>query len=527
VPTPPGALLRDKLVRIGKNSAWYAFANASAALIGFAALPILTRLFTTSQFGIFSLINTALALGSPVVYTYLATSVIRFYPEYDNAGELDTFYSTTFHYMPHFMVLFLCVLAPLTALVLPLGDYRVVITLSVVVFALLTLFHVCTSIMRARHMSWQYAALTVFIQLARYMGGAALVAWAGSGVAGPFWAWLGALLVVTPIEFGILRIGRYLSWKKNSSDLQKRFFKFGFVLVFVTLMSEMMTAADRYMVLAFKGSYQTGLYSVIYTLVNSVELLVSSFIMMGSVPVVTRVYEEDGEHRAQALLTRITKYLLLILVPTTVALWVLRDPMIKVVASPKYLPAKSAVFPLVFGIAIGLLAWPPLYSFYLKKKTALILYPIGAAALSNILINLVAIPRYGFNGAAWATFISYLLYMLLVTAMGHRLMKWHFPWKDSLKVALATAVMAAALWGLVSAGLHGFTGLLLMVACGTVVYLAALLLLGGLTRGECRFALEVAARVPLAGRLVPERFHKKPTVDELFDDEAGGEGTDE
>ncbi|MFH1149465.1 MAG: flippase [Actinomycetota bacterium] len=525
--------MKDKLIQIGRDSAWYLSANIVVSLIGFAAFPMLTRLLGPSQYGVFSLINTAIVLGSPIFYVFLTSSTLRFYPVYEKDDRLDVFYSTVFHFLPHFMVLCFCVLLPVASFVLPLGRYRGAITVGVAVFALYTVFNVTQVLLRVRQESLQYSAMAIFTTFARYLVGVALVAWTEAGVAGPFWAWAGGLLIAIPVELVWLKTRKYFRWKLYSKGLFREFFHFGFVLIFVTFSVEIMTAADRYMVQIFKGSYQVGLYSAVYILVMTIENLMATFIMMGTVPVMMRVFEHDGKAAAEVLLGKVTRYLLMMLTPSMVAAWVLREPLIRVVAGARYAPAEPAVLPLVIGVFLSILAWPTLQVFYMEKRTSLTLIPIGTAALSNILINLVLIPRYGFPGAAWATMISYALYLAIAVVLSSRYMRWQFPWGASARIGLASAVMGAGLWGMERAGLSGPAGLLAMIAAGALIYVVVILLVGGISRPERRFAMELVAKIPLVGRAVPARWHLEPKVEELLEieekeaEQGGDEGAAE
>lgn len=488
--------MKERLVEIGRDSAWYLSSNVAVAVIGFVSLPILTRIFPPRDYGIFSLVNTAIALGAPILYAWLTNSIIRFYPEHEDRGELDVFYSTVFNIIPYYLVFFLAVLLPVAALVLPLGEYRLLVCLGIAVFALLVLFQAAAALMRARQLAWQYALLTVFVTFGRYVAGAGIAVWLGQGVRGPFWGWLGALTIAIPVELLFLKSHRYYSRKKGSRDLRRAFFGYGFALIFVTFLAEVLSASDRYMLQAFKGAQQVGLYSMVYTLVTNSLGIISVVVTLAAAPVITQVYEREGEGRAVSLVGKITRYFLILMMPAMTGIWVLRDPITRVVTSSRYVPAEPAYLPIAAGIAFFYISWLPATAFMLKKRTRLTLVPMGTAAAANIVLNLLLIPRYGFPGAAWATFISYLGYMVILVSISRTHMPWEFPWKAALKTAVATGAMAAVLYGLIQTGIHGIWGLAALVSAGTVAYSVTLLLLGGFTRAELAFALQVLERTP-------------------------------
>ena len=491
--------MKDRVIQIVRDSAWYMGVNLVSAAIGFIAIPIFTRIFNPSDYGIYSLVNTAITLGAPIFYVYLHSSVMRFYPEYEKKGETDLFYSTAFHYVPYFMIMFLGLLLPLAIFVLPLGQYRLVICLGIAVFALYSLYNVMLAFLRIRQMTWQYASLYVFVQFTNYLVGAGIAVWLNAGIAGPFWGWLVALAVAVLLQMWALGVWGRVRSGRNSPALQKEFFRFGFALIFTTFLTDILTASDRYMVMAMKGAFQVGLYTVVYTLIMSVERIMVSFMVLAAVPVIYRLYEEEGEESAIELVKRVTRYFLIILAPVVVGLCVLRDPILHVITSPKYYAASSIMTPLAIGIFLSNLAWLPLMAFRLKKKSNMSLFPMAIAAASNVVLNLVLISRYGYTGAAWATLISYFLYFVLLTAIGQGYMKWSFPWAGAARVLAASAVMGVALFGLERTRIEGLAGLLALVASGAVIYFAVLVLVGGITRSELAFAAGILARIPLVG----------------------------
>lgn len=487
--------MKERVLEIGRDSAWYLAANVATSFLSFVAIPIFTRLFTPGEYGIYSLIATTIMLGSPLFFMWLVSSIVRYYPEYEQRGELDVFYSTAVRRFPHFLALFLLVVLPLTIFVIPVGRYRLAISLGVAVFALHTLFRVFLSMLRARQMSSSYAMLLIMVQFGRYIVGAALVAWFGFGVDGPFWGWLGALMVALPVELLALRLHKRVSFKKHSRTLEMDFVRFGVPMIFVTIMAEILTAADRYMVQIIKGSYQVGLYSVVYNLVSSLEQVMASIIMLGATPVIMKVFEREGEEATVTLISKLTRYFLILLFPVVLAVWVLQTRVISVIASPKYMPATAAVLPLVFGIFLNNLYWLPGLSFQIKKRTQAWLVPTCVAAGLNIGLNLLLIPRYGFEGAAWATLISYVVCFVLVTAMSRRYMRWDFPWLDALKVLLASGVMAGVIFALDRVVFRGWEGLALIAVAGTLVYAACLLLFRTFSKAELDYVRAVAGRI--------------------------------
>ncbi len=490
--------MRDKIVEIGKDSSWYLISAVVSALIGFIAVPIFTRIFTPDEYGIYSLVATAITLGAPLVFVWLTNAIVRYLPEYERRGELDVIFTTVLGRIPLFVAVMFCFCLPATVIFAPLGRYRLIVSLGICVFTFYVVFRILLGFMRAMRLAWQYAVFMIIVQFGRYIVGALLVAKFGMHVEGPFWGWLGTLVILIPAELAVLKVWKKIKRGAFSRTLERNVLSYGLPLILVNIFSDILTAADRYMVQGIWGSRQVGLYSVVYTLVTNLEAILASIIAMGATPVIIRFFEKEGEEATVTLISRITRYFLMLLVPAMVGIWVLNRRIVSVITSPGYMDATRAVFPLVFGIFISNLQWLPFLSFQLKKKTDASILPIGVSAVFNLALNALLIPlfgpRYGFVGAAWATFASYFLSFLLITRKGGKYMRWEFPWKGSFSIFMSTAVMGVVLVFLDRVIFGRWYGLLLLVIAGIFLYALVMVLTGGFTRSELNFVRDLFSR---------------------------------
>ena len=69
-------------------------------------------------------------------------------------------------------------------------------------------------------------------------------------------------------------------------------------------------------------------------------------------------------------------------------------------------------------------------------------------AVFNLGLNLVAIPRFGINGAGAVSVIALALSMVMTAAIGRRYFALKFPFAVATQIVLASAAMGAMLWPL-------------------------------------------------------------------------------
>lgn len=82
-----------------------------------------------------------------------------------------------------------------------------------------------------------------------------------------------------------------------------------------------------------------------------------------------------------------------------------------------------------------------------EKKSVMNLVTTASGAILNIIFNLLLIPKYGVNGAAFATFISYFSVFLLRVLDTKRYMKVRW---QAAKIALNTIVLLLQSWVLIA-----------------------------------------------------------------------------
>jgi O-antigen/teichoic acid export membrane protein len=77
--------------------------------------------------------------------------------------------------------------------------------------------------------------------------------------------------------------------------------------------------------------------------------------------------------------------------------------------------------------------------FLIEKKTKYLPLIVGLSALSNIIFLFLLVPKYGFFGGAWATFLAYLLQAILVFYYSNKIYPIKYEWKKIMLITIITA----------------------------------------------------------------------------------------
>jgi O-antigen/teichoic acid export membrane protein len=182
----------------------------------------------------------------------------------------------------------------------------------------------------------------------------------------------------------------------------------------------------------------------------------------------------------EALCRRHLSLLLGLAVPAGVGLAVLA-PGIAVMMFGSEIGADAAVLMPIIAAAVllgGIKAFYFDLSFQLGRATRQQLAVVLVAASTNLLLNLLWIPRMGALGAALATLCAYAGGLVLSVVLGRRVLPLPVSPGDALRILLCVAGMAAVL--LPGRRLGTVTALAFHIVGGALVYLILVLLVNPL-----------------------------------------------
>jgi O-antigen/teichoic acid export membrane protein len=143
----------------------------------------------------------------------------------------------------------------------------------------------------------------------------------------------------------------------------------------------------------------------------------------------------------EAFLEQSLRYYLVLALPMLAGMAAVGPDLLRLLASSKY----EVSAPLLLFIAGGMLVsgGTPIFSagIYIDKLTKVVMYSVLAAAVVNITLTALLLRTYGIEGAAFATFVSYLLYSANTAYFGRRTAQVRMPWWDLAKFSALALLM--------------------------------------------------------------------------------------
>jgi O-antigen/teichoic acid export membrane protein len=116
----------------------------------------------------------------------------------------------------------------------------------------------------------------------------------------------------------------------------------------------------------------------------------------------------------------------------------------------------------------GLKAYYFDHAFQFAERTITQVWIVLTAAIVNVILNLVLIPRHGIVGAAVAAVVAHVLSLGVTIAWGRRYFALPFPVRTCVQVFAATAVMVAVIYFMLKVPGHWDT--VLRITAGAAAY---------------------------------------------------------
>ena len=469
----------DEYVKFIKRIGVVGIANILISISGLIFIPIITKSFSTADYGVWSQVNTFVSLVPNIVNLGLPYTMVRFLAaEKDKTIIRQSFYSMMLLVLASTVVMILVLLVFSPQIAQALFDGSMQIMYIVIVMA----FFACLDLMFLSYFRTfqQITIYSTFLVLQTYIGVvfSIILTWMHQPIDVVVLGRLSGFFLVF-VAMAIL-IVRELGFTTKLKGLKEEL-KFAIPTVPNNVSSWVVDSSDRIVIGVFLGSVAVGCYSPGYSLGNIVLMFLTPFAVL--LPAVLPEYYEKGDmEKVDTFLTYSLKYYLLITIPACVGLSLLSKPLLyilttTVIADSGYmvtpLVALGAMFMGIYGIVNNIII--------LEKKTTILAHIWIAVAVLNIVLNVVAVPYIGIYGAGLATLMCYFFSFAVTLCYCRKYARLPFDYKSIAKIIIASAVMGIFV---IIANPVGIINILIVVIVSVAIYFAALFLLKGIDKKE-------------------------------------------
>ncbi|MGB9940893.1 flippase [Methanosarcina sp.] len=268
-------------------------------------------------------------------------------------------------------------------------------------------------------------------------------------------------------------------WKQTISESIPFWLNSVFVIIYFK--------TDMVMLSMIKGDAMVGWYAASYRLIDALSII--PVVLMSSMyPVFSRFYVSSRDS-LQFALSKSFKLLAIIAIPIGIGTTILAERIIVFLYGAQFLPSVSALQILIWASVLSFVNYPPsTYFTSTNRQTTLMVFTFIGAIL-NIILNLILIPRFSYNGAAVATVSSELVVGLLMIYSIHKIQNSSTLFSDFiLKSLIAGAFMAVFIL------IFQNYILILLILLAAIVYFIVLYILKGFEKEDIDLFYQVFGR---------------------------------
>lgn len=478
-----------------RQAALYAGFQGAGMLVSFVSFPILTRWLSVSEYGSLAIVNATVMMLAAVAKSGLGTAMLRQYAavQADPAGQRQLVSSAFWTALSMWGIVAVVYLIVGRAYLQQTMQLQIGLTLiAIVMVATGTTRDLYQAFLRAQDFVIRSNVFQLALRVAVVGGGLGFLLASENRVLGFFIGSALAELCGVAYVWGRVAFGGGLRWRDAHWSQSRVLLAFGLPLLTYEFASLLNDYVDRFLIARFIGLAAVGQYSVGYNIASYAQAMTTAPMWMSVFPIYTRIWESQGREPTERFLSSVLATYTAVACGVVMVAFVASDELIHVLASAKFSEA-GVILPMVctammvYGTTHILGA-----GFYLQRRTALLAGLTAGAAAFKATLNFVLIPRYGIEGAAWATIASYVALTAAITILGSRYIRVHVS-IGRTAIHLGSAVLTGVAVSHIAFNVPALT--LVAKACGGVLLYAALLL--ALDRSLREAARTALRRLPL------------------------------
>jgi len=449
-------------------------------MVSIASVSIFTHLFTAQSYGIYALATASIGIAVPLLSQWVAQPVGRYWAEYSEHQETAQFVQAVSSAAGLIVYMWLVLLAAAFGFsqwvigqlwhpFVLLGAAVVMVTHSIaaVVSPMLPAQFKVTAYTRWR-IAGSVMALLFQLGLIALFGRHVSLILFGSALASA--ATLPWLLGMTGARLDL----RVRNWQRpDLRAVLTRFWSYGGPMEVWFLSSSLLNSADRFVIQGYLGAVAVGVYTVNYNLVSRLTNLISGPANNASFPVLMRQWARPELGAARETMRSMTTAFVDIGIGLVGLVVVVARDVAAILLGPGFRSGYMVMAPVLAAGVVYAASNIGHKILEMGDLTRLMMADGMVAALANVILNIIVVPRYGYMAAAYVTLATYLIYGSLIYRQSRRVVPWDIDLGRLLWAvgAAVLGVFTARHWATFGSP---WWGLFMGTAAFTVPYVAVL-----------------------------------------------------
>lgn len=424
-----------KLNKEKKASILYLISTLFNKGIAFITVPIFTRLLSTSDYGITTTYTSWVDIFTVVLSLALYMSIRTAFVDFSN--DKKNFLNT--------VVTFTLIISFITSIIVYfLGKTLLKVNILLMLCAVIqgAASALLMDYQQYLMMEFKYIQRSIYLSIPNFM--AAILS-----IIVLFYIplnnkYMGRIIpmVIIYILFGIIIL--FTVYKKQKPSINTKYLKYGLSislpLVLHGIALNILSQSDRTMITVLANSSQTGIYSLVYNF-GTIATVITIALDGIWIPWFMQKIESKQIEEINRKTVDYTK----LITCAMIGLVLVGPEILKFLASPEYWEGIIIIPSIVLSNYFIFI-----YSLYVNvehyyKKTIVITRNTLIAAILNIILNFIFIPKYGYVAAAYTTVVSYFVALILHAKFTYKLESEIFPIKIFI-IPLVTVVVMTMIY---------------------------------------------------------------------------------
>lgn len=393
----------DKYKKLASNTIIFAIGTFSSKALSFLLMPFVTRMMGTGDYGAADLVQQTVNVLIPIVTLQVNSAALRF--SLDKAKQKSDVFTVGVRTTIIGFLVFLVFSYPLSLIKINdfhLGDYILLIILFVLVSGFRQL---CQQFVRGSGYVKLFAidgiiaTATTLLFTILFLGP---LKW---GVTGYIMAIIASDACSIIFFFITAKLHRCIRMQLMEKGIAGQMLKYCIPLIPTVILWWIINVSDRYMITYFVGSSANGLYTAASKIPNFVILFSQIFIDAWQLSAV----DEYGDKKRARFFSKVFRVYSGGVFAVASALILFCQLFTKILVAPSYYDSWNYVPILIIATTYSCIVNFLASVYMAEKKSFMALLTASSGAVTNIVLNIIFIPKMGANGAALATVCAFLV----------------------------------------------------------------------------------------------------------------------
>ncbi len=414
----------------------YAPSKLCGMLGNVITVPIYTSIFTTEQYGMYTIAIAMLSFLCIIFSDWVGLSGLRFFRHHQILDDLPKYLTTlvtilTINIALMFAISFLFKDSLYSLFHVPF-KYFVAVLLLIIPVAIRALL---SQLLRAQLKSMSYTLTTILNQFATIFLAVFFAKFFNLGAASILLGMGVSISLIDILLFYQSEILKVFRFQKIEWKFILPIAKYGIPIAATALSAWIITQSNKFIMNSISGFSKAALVGVGYGLTLPILMTLFAMITVAAVPRIINLYEAKIDVRP--IISKFLGYYILVSLPIITVMSIYNVEYTQIFANAKFAEASTLVPYFAYGVFFLAMADYTTLQYHLANKTHIEFIIKLISGIVGVILNIVLIPKMGLAGVGLATFAANFLYFLLSVIIVLPKLNLYFPKNISLRILLA------------------------------------------------------------------------------------------